>query len=454
MSFVLEVSNWVVKTSQLVKMWTKRVEERGGDVPEELKELKLHNTDVTVFENLLSRTNALIRAKASGEVPDAHREAHSLASLAVCLLRARSATSQTEMTSAMQVADAAILVGSQREEWIGALQSVVALVEGEMKVRADLDTKNTRGSGGDGVSSKKRGRSDEPTTVVATTITTPATSGTGWTVPGILSCPPPEVSAVPPVARVACPSLLDFKRDWLDTAQPVVLTECIDHWAALEEWSSIDRLRAAAGSRVVPVECGGQYTEDAATQVLMPLETFLDDYVLAGDASAYLAQHRLFDHITCLRRAFTIPDYCALVEEGAAGSGEVVTMGWLGAPGTVSPCHHDPYHNLLAQVVGHKRVWLFPPSAALYPRGDFMTNTSDMDLSAGVVDETSFPDFSWASAKSVVLAPGEVLFIPRHWWHLVIAAPPPQLCLPAARPTPSHVFSVSFWFGDRIIKTT
>lgn len=77
-----------------------------------------------------------------------------------------------------------------------------------------------------------------------------------------------------------------------------------------------------------------------------------------------------------LEKDIIVPDYCALLttedeEKGlnlitvVYGSmltyfffwfqgdcSEVIVNAWFGPCGTVSPLHNDPYHNLLAQVVG------------------------------------------------------------------------------------------------------
>lgn len=46
-----------------------------------------------------------------------------------------------------------------------------------------------------------------------------------------------------------------------------------------------------------------------------------------------------------LRNDICIPDYCFV------GGGELRSLNaWFGPAGTVTPLHHDPHHNILAQV--------------------------------------------------------------------------------------------------------
>jgi lysine-specific demethylase 8 len=81
---------------------------------------------------------------------------------------------------------------------------------------------------------------------------------------------------------------------------------------------------------------------------------------LEGDQSSivYLAQHCLFDQIPELMQDIDIPEYCYCLPTSESlltsihDETDVVTQIWFGPIGTYSPLHHDPYHNLLAQVVG------------------------------------------------------------------------------------------------------
>jgi lysine-specific demethylase 8 len=123
----------------------------------------------------------------------------------------------------------------------------------------------------------------------------------------------------------------------------------------------------------------------------MTLNSFISRYIIGIEKdpqeTGYLAQHRLLDQIPQLMRDVIIPDYCALLtpedEQGVdpsngttASVDDVLVNAWLGPNTTVSPLHHDPYHNLLAQVVGYKYIRLYDPcqSAFLYPMTDRKSN--------------------------------------------------------------------------------
>lgn len=111
---------------------------------------------------------------------------------------------------------------------------------------------------------------------------------------------------------------------------------------------------------------------------------------------------------------------------------------WFGSPqGTVSPCHYDPFQNVLCQVIGEKEVILFNPSLTsyLYPAlHTVQKNTSQVDISRP--DLTKHPlykevlslvnsnkggvdlsDASYLSVGRTILYPGDAVFIPFKWWH-------------------------------------
>lgn len=81
-------------------------------------------------------------------------------------------------------------------------------------------------------------------------------------------------------------------------------------------------------------------------------------------------------------------------------------------------CDLQVMDNLLVQVVGTKRVVLFPPSDApyLYLEGD-KSEVKDIDSP----DLDKFPEFSRVQRYEAMLQPGEVLFLPALWFHHVTA---------------------------------
>ncbi|XP_014400732.1 PREDICTED: HSPB1-associated protein 1 isoform X4 [Myotis brandtii] len=101
---------------------------------------------------------------------------------------------------------------------------------------------------------------------------------------------------------------------------------------------------------------------------------------------------------------------------------------WIGSLGAHTPCHLDSYGcNLVFQVQGRKRWHLFLPEDTpfLHPtRIPYEESSVFSKVNVVHPDVKRFPRFQEARRHVVTLSPGQVLFVPRHWWHYVESIDP------------------------------
>lgn len=264
--------------------------------------------------------------------------------------------------------------------------------------------------------------------------------------------------------------------------EPLIIRGSIRDWPAVttNPWSKPSYLlsRTFDGHRLVPIEIGRSYVDEDWGQKIITFSEFLREYIdrsLAGaqDNSddtptassslkrpiAYLAQHPLFTQLPSLRNDILIPDYCYTTPPPHPTDPSIdqpelddpLLNAWFGPPGTITPLHNDPYHNILTQVVGRKYVRLYSPldtermRARGRENGVEMGNTSLMDV--GVVEgwdilsdddggqhaEEDLDAFRNVPFLDCILEPGDALYIPIGWWHYVRGL--------------SVSFSVSFWWN-------
>lgn len=98
---------------------------------------------------------------------------------------------------------------------------------------------------------------------------------------------------------------------------------------------------------------------------------------------------------------------------------------WLGTASDepVTGLHRDARPVLLAQVIGRKRLVMYPAhqADALYPRRSHNDYYQQCWVDPEAPDLVRFPRFPEAMPLDVVLGPGDLLYIPTGWFHYVFA---------------------------------
>lgn len=222
--------------------------------------------------------------------------------------------------------------------------------------------------------------------------------------------------------------------------EPLLLRGIAKHWPALidpsRKWSNLDalheRFNGTELDRPVRVEYGLHYMDPSVEVHYMLFSQFIrqmQEQTREASKRKYLAQQDLGD-IPSLSDDIVEPEMCR-----NTGYRKVYkTNLWFGgSSGSVSPCHYDPYDNVLVQAVGCKEVILFHPSQSdfLYPSlGSIQKNTSNVDISNP--DYSLFPHAKALNGYKVTLQEGDGLYIPKKWWHYIR--------------TDSLSISVNFWW--------
>ncbi|XP_030310133.1 HSPB1-associated protein 1 isoform X2 [Calypte anna] len=224
--------------------------------------------------------------------------------------------------------------------------------------------------------------------------------------------------------------------------QPAVFYNMVGDWPALH-WN-VEYLSAVLGGKTIQFRIGLK-TVDLAPQFETScsyVKATLDEFLAwsCGQPSCLSGPFRCYEYSKYW--AYADYKYIARIFEdkpeifkdvrwsdfGFSGrTGKDSTL-WIGSEGANTPCHLDSYGcNLVLQVQGRKRWHLFPPSdtSFLYPtRIPYEESSVFSKVNVANPDLKRFPQFKNTTAHVVTLSPGQVLLVPRHWWHYVESIDP------------------------------
>ena len=197
---------------------------------------------------------------------------------------------------------------------------------------------------------------------------------------------------------------------------PVILTGGMDGWPALNSWNPIDlahRFGDLEFSPSIDFPVSGRPYEQIWSDYhqKMTLRQFAD-LIKSTDKACYIRRQQ----ISKWPGAGSDFAFDKLFPDDPHGERAFI---WFGA-NTLTPLHFDTSHGVLCQLHGTKQVYLISPqdSKFLYPYAHSCMKSRVLPSKPDLV---AFPNFRKATVLEGDLNPGEMLFLPRCWWHSVVA---------------------------------
>ena len=209
-----------------------------------------------------------------------------------------------------------------------------------------------------------------------------------------------------------------FYRHFVRKSRPVIFTDVVETWEAYLRWTPAFLKKIGSHCRV-HVSSGVE--ESSCLESFKSEETLADfiDRLTNGNPVAenvYLKQFLFFSHFP-EERKFVYPE--SFFSSLAIFSTSYV---WIGKMGSTTGLHSDDEENILCQIRGTKRVYLYPPSERefLYPNKKYDSGTECCDVNPAVPDLKLYPNFAYAKPAVVAnLTAGDALYIPKGWFHYV-----------------------------------
>lgn len=222
-----------------------------------------------------------------------------------------------------------------------------------------------------------------------------------------------------PVDTVDSISPEDFKKNYYNPKQPLVIKSLAKQWPAYKKWDW-DFLKNAVGD--VKVGLYNNVKSDAYT----PINT-ADDYksfgeyidmIRKGPSEWRIFLFNIFEHAPELTKDFTWPEHLM------KGFVKRYPMLFTGGQTSITHMHFDIdlSHIIHTQFMGKKRVLLFPyeEQHKLYRKPFEVLSLADFSnyyLNTGNPDTKKFPAIKLAKGFEVTLDHGDTLFMPAGYWH-------------------------------------
>ncbi|MCA9126866.1 MAG: cupin-like domain-containing protein [Planctomycetales bacterium] len=227
------------------------------------------------------------------------------------------------------------------------------------------------------------------------------------------------------VERIACKSLKEFFREIRPSRCPVVLTEAVDHWPAMQLWTH-DYLADTLGSLMVPCERANLFdcvtvNDKGSIQRVDRPRIPLSQAISAmrePNSIAYVTEWQALEESSHLRSQVGLDS-----DDLFAHKNRSPMQMYIGSQKSYTPLHFDRAPNFTTHIRGSKTWKIFAPRDSKYlypyPRLSQMGHFTHIHTKEDMNDFNRFPKLRNAVCWETEVHPGEIIYIPEYWWHSV-----------------------------------
>lgn len=207
-----------------------------------------------------------------------------------------------------------------------------------------------------------------------------------------------------------------FKTKYFDKRKPIVYRGQAKNWGASKKWD-FDFLLDLKEDKDIQllsenfIQDDNRYKKASFKEYIQKLKEAELNKVKVKD---YLTTMDIFKYFPYLKSDIDFSDF-----EQLTRTNEVTA--WIGPLGTISGFHRDTADNMYAQIKGKKLFIICSNrnNKKMYSSNKHIYEAVASQVDINNFDADKFPKFKEIDFFKVILEPGDVLFLPQHWWHYV-----------------------------------
>jgi hypothetical protein len=212
----------------------------------------------------------------------------------------------------------------------------------------------------------------------------------------------------------------EFYSEYVDRSAPVVITNSVGDWPAIQKWD-LDYFRSISADIQVPLKRGNVSKGDRVMVKLGRYLDLIDEYESFRNAKMerppYLHDVPIFNLIPSLKNDI-VPFPIELFPQWYHSDWQNYIQFFMSCTGHVTPLHFDTLwtHNLFFQVRGYKK---FVVISRKYAKYCYLEKWRWTPVNPVAPDFEKYPLFKKVDVQEVIIGPGDIIYLPPGTLHYV-----------------------------------